>query len=92
MRIDYITPAFNTQIPQNAPVEGAAELRQDRDSTPNNQHWVAGPSRPGVIVDISPEGWAAYERNKELEKVGAAQKNSPLEPQECETCKNRRYV
>ena len=83
MRIDNALPAFYTQIPQNTAIE--------RYSVPEDPQRMGALSRPGVIVDISPEGWAAYERNKAPEELGAAGKSAILGPKECETCKNRKY-
>ena len=51
---------------------------------PNNQ------SGPGVIVDISPRGWAAYEQSR-MEK-GKIQDLDKAGPVECATCESRRYI
>ena len=46
---------------------------------------------PGVVVDISPEGWAAYEHSK-MQPTGDSQRNRPPDnPTECKTCESRRY-
>ena len=57
---------------------------------------VGGLVGPGVIVDISPEAWA-YARDKgalakitESEDIKGSGAVEP--PQECQTCKNRKYV
>jgi hypothetical protein len=76
MRIDNLTPVFNTQFP-TAP-ERYFFTTQQPDA----------PSRPGIIVDISPEGWAAYNRSK-TEKAGSIEKMAAMT--ECQTCKNRKY-
>ena len=45
--------------------------------------------RPGVVVDISPEGWAAYYRGAErkAERIKTADN-----PTECKTCSSRKYA
>ena len=56
---------------------------------------------PGVILDISPEGWAAYARSKETKNdsggMAVPTDNSTQNTlaagatEGCQTCKNRRY-
>jgi hypothetical protein len=83
MRIDPVSPSFYTQITQAASAE--------RYNAPTAVQGVNGPSRPGVVVDISPETWAAYKQGEQegsaVQKAGAAG-----EVKECQTCKNRRYA
>ena len=45
----------------------------------------------GVIVDISPEGRAAYEQNKNSLEEGISQTGALAGPKECQTCKSRKY-
>ena len=48
-------------------------------------------SGPGVVVDISPEGWAAY-ANYKTQPARESQSASPTDnPTECKTCESRRY-
>jgi ribosomal protein L32 len=77
MRIDNITPVFYTQLPVSHEQYPAAPQQTDASS------------RPGIVVDISPEGWAAYNRSQAEDKAGAAGKIPAIK--ECQTCKNRRY-
>ncbi|MDR0487387.1 MAG: hypothetical protein LBG91_03985 [Treponema sp.] len=89
MRIETAMPSFYIDTPQ-----------QNRFSVP------AEPQKPGnlygygVVVEISPEARAAYNQNKTQASAealaggeggirGIAGVNGP---QECETCKNRKYV
>jgi hypothetical protein len=71
MRIDGAFAPAMPQIPYSVPVY--APVR-------NNPV-------PAIVVDISPEGWEAYSRNKTSETQGAA----ALAATECQTCKSRRY-
>jgi hypothetical protein len=48
-------------------------------------------SLPGVVVEISPEGWEAYKKSQAEVSKGKEASNS-LEDQKCETCENRKYV
>jgi len=41
----------------------------------------------GIILDISPQGWAAYQQNK-TEKIKSVAASSPTE---CKTCSSRTY-
>ena len=96
MRIDNALPTFYTRVPQTPSLERysapltPAELdplqAAGRVSSPGQ---TGALSRPGVIVDISPEGWAAYAKSEA--RIGAAGKNEALEFKECETCKSRTY-
>ena len=85
MRIDNTLPPFYTSFPRAAP---SAERYFSR-GTPEPQ--VNNQSRPGVVVDISPEGWAAYARSKALEQGAAAPKSEAVSPV-CETCQSRKYM
>jgi hypothetical protein len=58
---------------------------------------VGGLVFPGVIVDISPEAWEYARGQSELEKIAeSAEQKGGLggikPPEECQTCKNRKYV
>jgi len=44
---------------------------------------------PGVVVDISPEGWAAYGK---INAQSGSGKPTEVNPTECKTCASRRYV
>jgi len=46
-----------------------------------------GYAGPGVVVEISPEGRAAFEQSRRSEKLEALEEAS----KECQTCKNRKY-
>jgi hypothetical protein len=68
----------------------------ERQSVLTEPERVGGLVGPGVIVDISPEAWA-YARGKgalaKIEELG--DNNGPgaiQQPEECQTCKNRKYV
>ena len=54
---------------------------------PSNQNR----NRSGVMVDISPEGWAAYAKSK-TEPARSTQSIYLTNPTECKTCESRRYV
>jgi hypothetical protein len=69
---------------------------------PERQSVLTEPERvgslvgPGVIVDISPEAWA-YARSKgtseKIEEIGDSKGLGKIQPpEECQTCKNRKYV
>jgi len=68
----------------------------ERQSVLTEPNRVGGLVYPGVIVDISPEAWAYARNNSELAKISEAGdikgpgKIQP--PEECQTCKNRKYV
>ena len=69
----------------SGPVPNAVSMQHHR-----NQPYREQPNKDisGVVVDISPEGWAAYNRAK----TGMAQGiNSPENPTECKTCSSRKY-
>jgi hypothetical protein len=87
MRIEHNLPSY-LYTPQLAMPE-----RQSMLTEPER---VGGLVGPGVIVDISPEAWA-YARDKgalaEIAESGDMKGPSAVEPpQECQTCKNRKYV
>jgi hypothetical protein len=68
----------------------------ERQSVLTEPERVGGLVGPGVIVEISPEA-RAYNRDKDaLEKIAeSADKKGPgaiKPPEECQTCKNRKYV
>ena len=46
-------------------------------------------SSPGVVVDISPEGWAAYNK---VNAQSSSSKPNEVNPTECKTCASRQYV
>jgi hypothetical protein len=69
----------------------------ERQSVLTEPERVGGLVGPGVIVDISPEAWAANARGKSLvDKIAeSVDKKGPgaiQQPEECQTCKNRKYV
>ena len=50
-------------------------------------------SAPGVTVDISPEGWAAYARNRARPESGGSRGiDLANNPAECKTCSSRTYM
>jgi len=65
-----------------------------REAAPTQSGRADGWLSPAATVDISPEGWAAYSRNKVQTEAGVSQGGvkDALASQECETCKNRKYV
>ncbi|MDR0562544.1 MAG: hypothetical protein LBG73_07620 [Spirochaetaceae bacterium] len=60
----------------------------------NARGYYAAPERtfstPAFVLDISPEAWEAYAQSRQP-SAGTAQAAAVSSPQECETCKNRRY-
>jgi hypothetical protein len=85
MRIDPVPPSFYTRPPEAA----VPERRSVPETSPDLSQQINGFSRPGITVEISPEGRAAYERQKTVEGVSGIEKTAGV--QECETCKNRKY-
>jgi hypothetical protein len=83
MRIEGALPSY-FYMPQTA----RPESHQPVLTEPERLGGLVG---PGVVVDITPQAQAAYARGEAesdvTREVGAAQA-----PQECETCKNRKYV
>ena len=77
MRIGNELPSVYMQNPLMAPHSNHA-IPSEREQ-PHNQ------IRPGVVVDISPAGWAAY---NQADGHGIAEALSALE---CQTCDSRRY-
>ena len=58
MRIEGIFPSYFSRVPQ-------VQALERPDSTPlNNSLFYPGGQTPAVVVEISPEGWAAYNRYK----------------------------
>ena len=87
MRIDSPAASFYSQI--HAPERISV---QEKAQSPSKA--MGNLAAPGIVVDISPEGWAAYHRNKETERVNAIEKPGSAKsvlPGECKTCKNRSY-
>ena len=78
MRIGGELPFFYIQNPvplQNPVLASGAPLSREQ---PNNQ-------TPGIILDISPAGWAAYQQ------AGGGGPAEALGAMECRTCDSRRY-
>ena len=99
MRIDNTLPSFYTQVPQIS-VPERYSAPEPAASQGINAFSRQGLSFPGIVVDISPKGWEAYENSKATEGAGAAEKisggkvtvgKSDAVSQECQTCKNRTY-
>jgi len=67
-------PAVDYSTPERTSLPAAGAVRPQ----------AAG---PGVVVEISPEGQAAFERSRGPGKVEALEQAS----KECQTCKNRKY-
>ena len=84
MQIEKAVP-LNFYTPQTAmPARQAMPVPPDR---------AAALVGPAATVDISPEAWAAYTRDKVQKDSGVTQGGvNALAPQECQTCKNRKYV
>ena len=85
MRIDNIVPPLYLSLPQFAAV-----VHNPATIQVNNLPQVRGLSYPGAIVDISPEGWAAYERSKIVPQANEAGEITDKE-HGCVTCDSRRY-
>jgi hypothetical protein len=85
MQIERNLPVYYFS-PQTAPPQ--------RQAMPVQPERADGWLSPAATVDISPEGWAAYARDKVQTDTGAAQGGvkDALAPRECQTCKNRKYV
>ena len=84
MRIEGALPSFYIDIPQTAMQGRAAPVEPQKTGS------LYG---PGVVVDISPEARAAYNQNIALAATGETQGIGAVEgPQECQTCKSRKYV
>ena len=89
MQIGIFTANFYTQSPYTA---AAAALNANFQAAGNSQmqgHGIQGPGIPGIIVDISPETWAAYilDRDQNTQKASETLGAGP-----CKTCESRRYV
>ena len=82
MRIGNITPYYHIQPSQFVPADyGAA----------NETQRTGGRTQgPGVVVDISPQTWAAYVLGQE--RKGAEKAAEIAGVTECKTCQSRRYV
>ena len=80
MRIDNALPAFYAGLPQTSAVAHYSPPAQ-----------MTNMSQPGVVVDISPEGWAAYARSRAAAEGGAAGNIAAMEELRCATCDSRRY-
>ena len=75
MRIDNALPAFYNVFPQNAAVPSVQPTGAPSGAVPP----VSDGSRrelPGIVVDISPQSWAAYQRGGGA--VGAGGQSAPL--------------
>ena len=93
MYIDRVLPLLYTQSPSAA--------RPDNSAVPNSKtplndfsvpaNFSAGVPSGGLVVDISPEGRAAYERIALKNESGKAEALEAAQPRECQTCKNRKY-
>ena len=94
MRIDNTLPAFYIRLPQNAVLVGRYSPAAQGENLPPGGILGAGlrPQRgiPGVVVDISPEGWAAY-RQSRAEEGRAVDPVAAMEALRCATCDSRRY-
>ena len=90
MRIDNAMPAFYTSLPQNtAQVNNLPRTGGEPrifDAVP-----PAPATGPGIVVDISPEGWEAYARSRAVAEGSAAGTITSMDDHRCETCDSRRY-
>jgi len=76
---------FGEPAASSGPAAKSVPIQQSQN--PPNQR-QPNKNVPGIVVDISPEGWAAYNRGKS----GITQKMSPANnPTECKTCSSRTY-
>jgi len=86
MSIGGVSPQYSPQAERFAagfsPTDYSAPERTSLPAAVKPQ--AAG---PGVVVEISPEGQAAFERSRGAGKVEALEEAS----KECQTCKNRKY-
>ena len=80
MRIDNFAP-YSIYTPQTAQAR----------YTPEEPQKTAGLYVPGIIVDISPQARAALSRDTE-QVEGAGKIGEAKGAEECQTCKNRKYV
>jgi len=94
MRIDNTFPAFYVRLPQDVAIVARFSPTAQTNSASPEGILGAGlrPQRgmPGVVVDISPEGWAAY-RQSMAEEGSAAGPVAAMEELRCATCDSRRY-
>jgi hypothetical protein len=89
MRIGENMPVINALVPQVEVPQQAAPVRSIVPADAERPNYYVG---PGVIVDISPEGWAAYKQGEQDNGSAVGKAGEAAEVQECQTCKNRRYV
>jgi hypothetical protein len=89
MRIDNTLNAFYNRF--TVPAEQARALAVEAKNYPvqPGARQAEGTFIPGIIVDISPEGMAAYKKSKETEDVKSVEELAAMT--ECQTCKNRKY-
>jgi len=94
MRIDNTVPAFYIRLPQDIAIVARFSHSPPANNLPAEGILGAGvrPQRgvPGVVVDISPEGWAAY-RQMAAEEGRALDPAAAMEELRCATCDSRRY-
>jgi len=89
MRINGTAASYLAPTPQPEHFSAAQKAQ-------NASRAMGGLAAPGIIVDISPKTWNAYNLNKETQKANAIAKASggglkSVTPGECQTCKNRSY-
>ena len=94
MRIDNTLPAFYIRLPQDLAIVARYSPAPQTGTVPPGGILGAGlrPQRgiPGIVVDISPEGWAAYRQNS-AEEGRAMDPAAAMEALRCATCDSRRY-
>ena len=83
MRIGDYPPSFYIENP----IYNPAQERYFKAETQSQNR-----TGPGVVVDISQEGWAAYARSKTQEASESQRSNQIEFPTECKTCAARKYV
>jgi hypothetical protein len=86
MRIDNSLPAYYTNYLAGLSAGFPANVAGGYNSAQQIPQQANNPSRSGIILDISPEGWA---RSRAVEKASSIEKIAALT--ECKTCKNRKY-
>ena len=84
MRIDNALPVYYPSFPQiTAAVHNPAPAQTVNTSRPGTV--------PGIVVDISPEGWAAYAASRAVAEASASGGAMGIDDHRCQTCDSRRY-
>jgi hypothetical protein len=92
MYIDRILPPQYAPLPSVGPENSTipnTEMSPNDFSAP--ERFPARVPSGGVVVDISPEGRAAYKRSLPVDENRRTGAVEAAQPRECQTCKNRKY-